>query len=44
MKKFVAKYRDVKVQTSREKVVITQYSSAKGEEGAYNTMFMGTES
>ena len=44
MKDFVAKYWEVKVQTSREKSLNTQYCSAQGAEGAYDTMFIGTYS
>ena len=43
MNEFVAKNQEVKVQTSRDKSVSTQYSVAQGEEGNCNKMFMGAD-
>ena len=42
-KEFVEKYREVQVQTSRKKMVKTQYAMGQGT-GEMNMMFMGTES
>ena len=44
IKEFVTKYREVRVQVSRDKNISIQYSSAQGEEDVSNTMFMGTDS
>ena len=44
MKEVVEKYREVKVQTSREKTINTQYNDAQGVDDECNTMFMGTDS
>ena len=43
LKEFADKYREVKVQTSRKKIVNTQYAMAQGT-GVMNRMFMGTKS
>ena len=43
LKEFADKFREVKVQTSRKRIVNTQYATARGA-GEMNTMFMGTES
>ena len=44
MKEFVEKYKEVRVQTSRENVTSTQFSMAKNGGDPLNTMFMGLES
>ena len=44
MKEFVEKYKEVRVQTSREKVTSAQFSMAKNGGDPLNTMFMGSES
>ena len=44
MKEFRAKYREVRVQTSRDKNVSIQYSSAQGEEGVSSSIYTGTNS
>ena len=43
LKEFAEKYRKVKVQTSRKKIVNTKYATSQ-EPGVMNTMFMGIES
>ena len=44
MKEFLEKYKEVRVQTSREKVTSAQFSMAKNGGDPLNTMFMGSES
>ena len=44
MKEFRDKYREVRVQTSRDKNVSIQYSSAQGEEGVSSSIYTGTNS
>ena len=44
MKGFADKYREIKVQTSRRKIVNTQYAIAQGGTGVMNTIFMRRES
>ena len=43
LKEFADKYREMKVQTSRKRIVNALYDTAKGT-GEMNKMFMGTES
>ena len=44
MKEFVAKYREVRVQVSRDKNISIQDSSAQGGKDVINIMFMDTSS
>ena len=44
MKEFEEKYREVKVQTSREKAVNAHYNEAQGVEEECSTIFIVTDS
>ena len=44
LKEFAEKYREVKVQTLRKKIIIRKYATVQGQTGLMNAMFMGTES